>query len=132
MHRRQNAMHGLDDRFILMRAGDGENVGMRFADQRFLGAQAPGDDDLAIRAKRFADGLEAFRLGAVEKAAGVDDDDVGAVIGRREAVALRPEGGQDAFAVDQRLGAAETDKTDFWRCGHEQFPVAKAGAALKG
>ena len=98
-----------------MRAGDRQHLGMGVADQRFFGAEAPGDDDLAVFVERLADGFEAFRLGAVEKPAGVDDDDVGAVIARREGIALRPQRRQDAFAVDQRLGAAEADKADFRR-----------------
>ncbi len=80
MQRRHGVVHGFDDLLVLMRAGDGEHAGMRVADARFLDAEAARDDDAAVLGHRFADGLEAFVLGAVEEAAGVDDDDIGAGI----------------------------------------------------
>src|SRR5215471_18986245 len=58
-----------------------------------------------------ADGGERFRLGAVEKAAGVDHCEVGAGMGTSEFIALRAQAGHDALAVDQRLRAAERDET---------------------
>src|SRR5262249_31491850 len=58
-----------------------------------------------------ADGGERFRLGAVEKAAGVDHREVGAGMGTSEFIALRAQAGHDALAVDQRLRAAERDET---------------------
>ena len=57
--------------------------------------------------QRLADRLQAFGLGAVEKAAGVHDHRIGALVVGRDRIALGPQAGQDAFAVDQRLGAAE-------------------------
>ena len=62
--------------------------------------------------QRLADGLEALGLGAVEEAAGVDDHRVGAGVVGRDRVALGAQPGQDALAVDQRLGAAEADHAD--------------------
>ena len=56
-------------------------------------------------------------LGAVEEAAGVDDDDVGAVVLARELVALRAQLRDDALGIHQRLGAAERNKADFGRDG---------------
>ncbi len=47
-----------------------------------LGAEAAGDDDLAVLGERLADGVERFGHGRVDEAAGVDDDEVGAVVGR--------------------------------------------------
>ena len=49
-------------------------------------------------------------LGAVEKAAGVDDHQVGAGVRTSEFIALRAQAGDDALAVDQRLRAAERDE----------------------
>src|SRR3546814_2808801 len=43
----------------------------------------------------------------IEETAGVDEHHVGAGIVGRQAVAVGTQFGQDAFAVDQRLGAAE-------------------------
>ena len=54
---------GADDFLILMRAGNGEDVGEAFADRlRFL-AHAAGDDHAAVFGNRLADRLEAFLLG---------------------------------------------------------------------
>ena len=88
------------------------------ADELVLDAQAAGDDDAAVLGHRFADGLEAFLLGAVEEAAGVDEHDIGAGIVGRKAVALGAQLGHDAFAIDQRFGAAEADEANFWRLAH--------------
>ena len=54
-----------------------------------------------------------FGLGAVEEAAGVDDHHIRVVIAGRDDIALGPELGDDAFAVDQRLGATEGHEADF-------------------
>ena len=76
-------MHGVQHLFVLMRAGDGEDLGVVFADIVGLGPQTAGDDDLAVFRQRLADGIKAFGLGAVEEPAGVDDHRVGTgVIGR--------------------------------------------------
>ncbi len=51
-------------------------------------------------------------LALIEKPAGVDDHRIGALVIGRDRIALGPQAGQDAFAVDQRLGAAERDHAD--------------------
>ena len=68
-----------------------------------------------------ADRGERFRLGAVEEAAGVDDDRVGAGVAARELVALGAQPREDALAVDERLRAAERDEGN-----------ARRGALLQG
>ena len=73
-------MHRSDDRFILLGAGDGENLREAGADDIRLIAHTAGNDDPAILGNRFADRREAFFLGAVEKTAGVDQHDIGAGI----------------------------------------------------
>ena len=80
------------------------------ADRLGLRAHAAGDDDAAVLVHRRADRGERFGLGAVEEAAGVDDDGVGAGVAARELVALGAELGQDPLAVDQRLRAAERNE----------------------
>ena len=55
---------------------------------------------------------ERFLLGAVEKAAGVDDHRVGAGVAARELVALGAQPGENPLAVDERLRAAERDEGD--------------------
>jgi hypothetical protein len=77
-----------------------------------LGAQAAGDDDLAVLGQRLADGVQAFLDRIVDEAAGVDDDQVGALKGLGGLVALGAQLGEDQLGVGQGLGAAQADKTD--------------------
>ena len=72
---------------------------------------------LPFSASAVADGVERFRLRAVEKAAGVDDDEVGAVVLARELIALRAQPRDDALGIDQRLRAAERDEAHLGRGG---------------
>ena len=110
--RRHGGVDGVEDGLVLVRAGDGEDGRVGRADQALVGAEAAGDDDAAVLGQRLADRLEALGLGAVEEAAGVDDDGVGAGVVGGDGVALGAQAGQDALAVDQRLGAAEADHAD--------------------
>ena len=105
-------MHGLDHGFILVRAGDGEDFRELGADQVRLVAHAAGDNHPAIFGNRLADRGKAFLFRAVEESAGVDQHNVGAFIVGRHGIAIGAQLGQDAFAVDQRLGAAEADHAD--------------------
>src|SRR3569832_2050205 len=109
-------VHRIDHRFVLMRARDAEHAWARLAEQVFLDAEATGDDDLSVLSERFADGLEAFLLGAVEEATGIHQHDVRAGIVAREGIALRSQRGHDAFGIDEGLRAAKADEADF-RCG---------------
>ena len=79
-------------------------------DPLLLDAEAARDDHAAVFRHGFADGVEAFLLGRVEEAAGIDHHDVGAGIVARQLIALGAQLGDDAFAIDQRLGAAERHK----------------------
>ena len=73
-------------------------------------------------------------FGAVEKAAGVDDDRVGPGVIARKLVAFGAQPRQNAFAVDERLRAAERNERNarrgvsraFWFCVH-RLPLAWAG-----
>ena len=71
-----------------------------------LYSQATGNDNLAVLRERFADRAERFFDRGVDEAAGVDDDEVGAGVVGRGGVALGPQLGEDAFGIDERLGAA--------------------------
>ena len=104
-------MHRGDHALVLLRTSDREDPGVTGGDLLRLGAHAAGHDHLAVLVERLADGGERFRLGAVEKAAGVDHREVGAGMGTSEFIALRAQAGHDALAVDQRLRAAERDET---------------------
>jgi hypothetical protein len=110
-------MHGVEHAFILLRAGDRQQVGIGGFDLLGLGAHAAGDDDLAVLRHGFADGAQRLRLGAVEEAAGVDDDDVGAVVLAGEFVTFGPQARDDALGIHQGLRASQRDKGDFRRGG---------------
>ena len=131
--------HGLHHAFERLRAGDRRDVRESVADRVGLGPHAAGHDHFAILVHRLADGGERFRLGAVEKAAGVDDDRVGAGVAARELVAFGAQARQDALAVDERLRAAKRDERNARRgarfrlgdVGHaRQLP--RAGGGGKG
>ena len=105
-------VHGIENLLVLVRAGHRQNPGMRAGDIIGLGPETAGDDHAAILGQRFADGFEALGLGAVEKAAGVDDHRVGAGVIGRNAIALGAQPREDALAVHQRLGAPQRDHSD--------------------
>ena len=63
----------------------------------------------------FENGVDGFLLGRIDEAAGVDDEHVGLIGMRRELVPARGELAHHDFAVDQILGTAQADKTDFQR-----------------
>jgi hypothetical protein len=75
--------------------------------------------DAAVLGDGLADRLEAFFLGAVEEAAGVDQHDIGAGIVGRHFIAVGAQLGEDALGIDQRLGAAERDHADARRGGKD-------------
>ena len=136
VRRRYGLVHGGDDALVLLRTGDGQHVREALLDLLGLGPHAAGDDHPAVLRHGRADRVERFSLGAVEEAAGVDDDDVGAVMPARDLVALRPQMGEDALGVDQRLGAAEADEGDdgggLAHAGDRRalFPLAEGNAGL--
>ena len=111
-------MHGRHDALIGLRAGDGEHVGMLVADHVGLGAEAAGDDDAAVLGHGVADRLQRLVARRIQEAAGVDDDQVGAVMLAGDLVAFGAQPCDDALGIDQRLGAPEADETDAWG-GHD-------------
>ncbi len=98
--------------FIGVGAGDLQHGRVAGANLLLPGAQTAGHHDLAVLLQRLADGVERLLDRRVDKAAGVDHDQIGILVGRHQIIALRPQPGQDAFAVDQGLGTTETDETD--------------------
>ena len=111
-------MHGAHHGFILLRPGHGEHSGEAGADGVGLVAHAAGDDHLAVFGNGLADRFQAFGLGGIQKPAGVDDHHVGAGIIARQRIAIGAQLGEDAFGIDQRLGATQ---------GHH----ANAGSSIK-
>ena len=114
MRLRQVRVHGRHHLGRRVRAGDREYLRVRCADESaaVLRAEAAGDDHLAVLRERFADRVERLGDRGVDEAAGVDDDEIGAVVGRRDRVAFGLELRDDLLGVDERLRAAERDEAD--------------------
>ena len=110
--RRHGGVDRVQHLLVLLGAGDGQHRGMRAGDIVRLGPEAAGDDHPSVLGQRLADRLEAFGLGAVQKAAGVDDDRLRAAIVGADGITLGPQARQDALAVDQGFRTAEADHAD--------------------
>ncbi len=95
-----------------VRAGDGEHGRVRRLHDVTLGAEAAGDDDLAILVERLADGVERFLDGSVDEAAGVDDHQIGIVVARRNLVAFGAQLGQDTLGIRTGFRTAQRNETD--------------------
>ena len=90
-----------------MRACDGQNLGVRAGDIGGVSAQTARHDHTAILRQSLANGRKTFGLGGIQKAAGVDDDGICALIIGRDGVALGAQPCQNTFGIHQRLGAAQ-------------------------
>ena len=77
-----------------------------------LGAQATGDDHLAVFGKRLADRRQRFLDCRVDEAASIDDDEIGALVRWRDCITLRAQPGEDLLRVDECFRAAERDESD--------------------
>jgi hypothetical protein len=108
--RRNRVTHSRNDTLVLMRPGDCEHSGIGRRDFLRFRTHAAGHDHLAILLEGLPNGCKRFRLGAVKKPAGVDEDHIRAAMVASELVAFRAEPRDDALAVDQRLGAAKRDE----------------------
>ena len=118
VQRRQLLVHGLHDFFVRVRAGHLEHRRVTVGDRLGPGAEAAGDDHLAVARQRLADRIERFVHRVVDEAAGVDHDEVGVLVGADDVIALRAQAREDAFGIHQRLGAAEGDEADAGRGCH--------------
>ena len=118
---RQVAMDVVEHLARRVRAGDRQDLGMDLRDEvlaaRGLRPKAAGDDHLAVLGQRLADRIQRLLHGGIDEAAGVDDDEVGVLVGRAGRVALGAQLRDDQFGVDQRLRAAERNEADGRRRG---------------
>ncbi len=80
-----------------------------------LRPEAAGDDHLAVLGERLADGLERLVHRGIDEAAGIHDDEIGGAIAGRDLIPLGAQAREDAFGIDQGLGAAQADEADFGR-----------------
>ena len=120
-------VHRPDHGFILMGAADREHFRKARADHFGFLAEAARHDHATVFGQGFANRFERFFLRAVEEPARVDQHDIGPGIVGRQAVPVGAQFRQDAFAVDERFGAAERNHADF-RWGGEYCCHVNGGA----
>ena len=82
LQRRQHIVDGIDHLFILLRAGDGQHIGMHGADRGLVFTHTAGDHDTPVFRQSLPNRFQGFRLGAVQEAAGIDHDHIRPFIGR--------------------------------------------------
>ena len=114
-------MNGVEHAFVLLRPGHRQHVRVHGGDFLRLGAHAAGDDDFAVFVKRGADRGQRFRLRTVEKAAGIDDGEVGVGVVAGKLVTLRTQPRDDALGIDQSLRAAERNERYAGRAVHGKW-----------
>ncbi|RMS10129.1 hypothetical protein ALP75_204828 [Pseudomonas syringae pv. actinidiae] len=115
---RHDIVHGIDHLLVLLRAGHRQHTRVYGANHACIDAHAAGDDDLAVFLDRFADHFQRLGLGRVDEAAGIDHNHVGVLVGRNDFVTFHAQLGQDAFGVNERLGATQRNESDLgggWR-----------------
>ena len=115
MWHRQMLMDDGHHLFQCMRTGNGQYIRMRRFDHAFTGTQATRHDDLAILTQGFTDGIERFFHGRINKAAGVDHDQICTGIVTNDVITFRPQTGEDAFTINGGLGATQADHANLGR-----------------
>jgi len=110
--RRQVRVHRTHHFLISVGTGHLEHARVTLEDALRPCAQAAGDDDTPVLRERLADRVERLFHRCVDEAAGVDDHDIGRLVGRRDFVAFRAQLREDPLRVHQCLGATETHETD--------------------
>ena len=131
--------YGVDVRHKLdfvgrVRARDGEDLRVDLGDQVLAAvgarAEATGDDHATVLGKRLADRIERLLHRRVDETAGIDHHQVRAPVAAAHRVALGAQLGDDPLRIDQRLGAAERNKTD-GGCLHDKChdPAGRADGA---
>ena len=81
-------MNSADHGLVLMRTRDGEDPRMALQDTVFLHAETACHDHTTVLLHRLTDRFQGLRLCGVEKAAGVNDDQISAVVFARELITL--------------------------------------------
>ena len=112
--RRRRGVDRTHHLLVLLRASDSQHAWMRCAYDGLVHTHTACDDHATIFGNRLANGLKRFGFCAIDKAAGVDYDDVRVVVVRNNLVALGAQLCEDAFRIYECLGTAKANKTDFW------------------
>ena len=113
-------VHRSHDIFVGMGAGHGKYGGVGGAHLVFFYTQAAGDNDAPVLLKCFTDGFEGFLYSGIDKAAGIHYDQIRTLIRGGEGITLSPQLGENAFRINQCLGATQADKTNTRGVGHHK------------
>jgi hypothetical protein len=105
-------MHRVEHLLVLLRAGHGQHLGMRAGDILGLGPETAGDDDPAVLGRAPRRSPRGFRPWRCRESRRCSRSPRRRRHNRARCHSPRRAAGQDAFAVDQRLGAAERDHAD--------------------
>ena len=111
----QVQVHRVHDFLRGMRAGDGQHFGVHLAHQIItvaVGAcaQATGDDNASVVGQGLANRVQAFFHRIIDKATGIDDDQVGTGKGFGGLVALGAQLGEYQLGVGEGFWAAQAHK----------------------
>ena len=90
-------MHVLQNLIGGMRTGNRQHARMRVADNISLCPKTTGNNNLAILGQCLANRVQRFFNGGIDKAAGIDDHQIGTFIRRRNQVTLGTQSGKDLF-----------------------------------
>ena len=132
--RRQMLMHCAEHVLIRVRSGYLQNSGVTLEYSLRSRAQATRDDDAAVLLQRLPDSLQRLIDRGVDKAAGVDDNDIGGVVAGSHLIPFSPQLRKDPLGIHQGLGAAEADESDF-RCaaaGHARYRAVSPDGRAPG
>ena len=112
MRFRQVLVHGGHDGVGVMGASNGEHVGVLLVNQVLACAQTSGDDDFSIFGKGFTDCIQRLFNCFIDESAGIDDNQIGCIVGRGYQVTLGTKFGQNALGVDQGFRATQRNESD--------------------
>ncbi len=119
--RRQVLMHRSDHFLVALRAGYLEHLRMPIENFLRLGAQATGDDHLAVLGEGLADRIQRLIHRRIDETASVNYHQVRGGIARRHFISFRAQAGEDALGIDQCFGAAQTDKAHLGALAFDGF-----------
>ena len=116
--RGRGAMHRVQHALVLLRPGHCEHVRMQGSDFLRLCAHTAGHDHFAVFGKRRADSMERFGLRAIEKAASINNGEVGIGVAARQLITFGAQPRDNTLRIDQGLRTAERDEGNAGRALH--------------
>ena len=124
-------MHRIHHGLIGVGAGNRQHFGKAVLDASCIGAEAARDDHSPLLREGFTDGFQGFLDGGIDKAAGVDNDEVSISVAAHKIVSFASKLGKDTFGVDQRFRTAETHHANAAAADGYRAPCSHGSALLK-